>query len=155
MKSRIQLCLKTAWLTSVAVLLLMGINLCVSTDSACFDAGATMILFMFILSFPTGFLFLLVSVLFISESFHPPSQYITVWLIMTAGGFVQWFIIVPRLFAKRDFTILNLGQAESPVAVPPGSPQSSPATRPKRVKTICPFDNRGRSPLERVIMRVS
>jgi cytochrome c biogenesis protein CcdA len=114
-----------------------------------------MIVFMFILSFPTGFLFLLVSILFLPESFHAPSQYITVWLIMAAGGFLQWFILIPRLLAKRNFTILNLGQAESPLEVPPASTQSSSATRPKRLKTISPFDNRGRSPLERVIMRVS
>lgn len=155
MKSRIQLCLKTAWLTTVVALLLMGANLCVSTDTTCFEAGARMIVFMFILSFPTGFLFLLVSILFLPESFHAPSQYITVWLIMAIGGLLQWFILLPRLFAKRDLTILNFRQAESPLEVPPSSSQSSSAARRKRFRPISPFDNRGRSPLKRVITRAS
>jgi len=66
MKSRIKLCLKTAWLTTAIVLLFMGTNLCVLTDSSCFDAGETMLLFIVILSFPTG-VFLLSPRYFFSE----------------------------------------------------------------------------------------
>ena len=75
----------------------MGTNLCVSTDEACFAAGETMFLFMLLLSFPTGIVFLLISMSFLeSSSVHYPSDYIIAWFIMTGGGCLQWFIVVPR-----------------------------------------------------------
>ena len=156
MKSRIKLCLKTAWLTAAIVLLFMGTNLCVLTDSSCFAAGETMLLFMVILSFPTGVFFVFASIFFLgTESVHFSSDYITVWLIMACGGFLQWFIVIPRLFTKREFTILNLGQEDLPLKAPVAGAQPTSARRPKRIKPISAFDNRGRAPLERVIARLS
>jgi len=53
MRGHIKLCLITAWLTAALLVLLMGTNLCVSTDEACLAAGETMFLLMLLLSFPT------------------------------------------------------------------------------------------------------
>ena len=156
MKSRTKLCLKTAWLTTATVLLFMGTNLCVSTDSSCFAAGETMLLFMTILSFPMGVVFVFASIFFLgTEGVHSPSDYITVWLIMACGGLLQWFIVIPRLFAKRDFTTLNLRQEDLPLKGLLVGDQPTSARAPKRIKPISAFDNRGRTPLERVIARLS
>jgi hypothetical protein len=165
MKSRIILCVKTAWLTTVLALLLMGTSLCQFSDTTCGDASGTMLIFMLILSFPTGVFFAIGSTLFLrTVSFAFPSD-LTLWLIMAVGGFLQWFIVTPRLFAKHEITILNLNQNDSPLETinlrlkdpPLETPGAKPAVvaRPKRIKPISAFDNRGRSPLERVIARVS
>ena len=154
MKSRIARFLKIAWLTAAIAILFMGTSLCLSTDDACFQAGETMFLLMFLLSFPTGLLFILVSTFFLGgESIHYPSDYITVWLIMTCGGYLQWFVLVPRLFAKREFTVLNLGQTDSPLKSLVKDCAPSPIRRTGRMKPISAFDRRGRTPLERAIAR--
>ncbi len=156
MKSRIAPFLKIAWLTAAIAILLMGTSLCLSTDDACFQAGETMFLLMFLFSFPTGLLFVLVSMFFLeAESIHYPSDYITVWLIMTCGGYLQWFVLVPRLFAKRELTVLNLGQKDPVVKSFMKDCAPSPIRQTGRMKPISTFDRRGRTPLERVITRRS
>ena len=115
MRRQIKLCLITAWLTAALLVLLMGTNLCVSTDEVCFAAGETMFLFMLLLSFPTGIVFLLISMFFLeSYSVHYPSDYIIAWLIMTGGGCFQWFIAGPRLLEGQKLTILDLKRNEQP-----------------------------------------
>jgi hypothetical protein len=109
MKKQIMLCLKTAWLTAAIVVLLIGTNLCLSADETCFNAGETMLTAMFWLAFPSSILFLLVALIYLGgQEIHYPSDYITVWLIMISGGCLQWFLIVPRLFTKPEFTTLEL-----------------------------------------------
>src|SRR2546430_2500040 len=54
MRGHIKLCLITAWLTAALLVLLMGTNLCVSTDEACLAAGETMFLLMLLLSISVG-----------------------------------------------------------------------------------------------------
>lgn len=152
MKSGIKLCLRTAWLTAAIVVLLMGTDLCNATDEACFQAGETMSFFMFLLSFPTGTLFVLISIVLLDfGGIHHLSNYITVWLIMTCGGYLQWFIVLPRLFAKPDLTVLNL-RANAPADAPAVEARQS-RRRSKQIKSASAFDRRGRTPLERVIAR--
>lgn len=55
MKNQIKILVKIAWLAAVATILLMGTNMCVSSDAACSQAGETMLFMMFWLSFPTGY----------------------------------------------------------------------------------------------------
>src|SRR2546421_10445359 len=176
MRSKIILCLKTAWLVTALIILLTGTNTCVSTDEACFAAGETMFLFMFLLSFPFGVVFLFLSMIFLeSGSVHYPSDYISAWFIMACGGCCQWFVVVPRLFAKPTLTVIDLRQRQRPsgaISQPAnvrspsliGSSQScnlppldTAATRIRAHKArdpIVPFDRRGRTPLERVINRL-
>jgi hypothetical protein len=173
MKERIILSLKTAWLTSAIAVLFMGTNLCVSTDESCVNAGETMLLLMFWLTFPTGIVSLLVSLTLIAgEKMHYPSDYITVWSVMFCAGCVQWFVLVPRIFAKPRFTVLELGvQVPRQPSIPnirsadvgdseAGSKQLSKShvARVRPVKrrrqsndSIVAFDKRGRSPLERAM----
>ena len=139
MRGHIKLCLITAWLTAALLVLLMGTNLCVSTDEACLAAGETMFLLMLLLSFPTGIVFLFISMFFLeTDSVHYPSDYIIAWFIMTCGGCLQWFIVVPRLLEGRKLTIA--------VDV-----CSSAVRKRKLFRRIRAFDRHGRSPLERVI----
>src|SRR5437899_4325217 len=115
MRRQLKLCLITAWLTAALMVLFMGTNLCVSTDEACLAAGETMLLFMLLLSFPTGIVFLFISMFFLeADTVHNPSAYLTAWFIMTGGGCIQWFILVPRLLEGRKLTILDLKQNEQP-----------------------------------------
>src|SRR5256885_6873566 len=176
MRNKVILCLKTAWLVAALMILLTGTNMCVSTDEACSAAGETMFLFMFLLSFPFGAVFLFLSMIFLeSGAVHYPSDYISAWFIMACGGCCQWFIVVPRLFAKPTLTVIDLRKSQEPSGV---ISQSSNATSPSLVgpspcrnlpsldtattrirapkarDRIVPFDRRGRTPLERVINRL-
>ena len=109
MKSQIKLCLKISWLTAAIIILLMGTNMCAASDEACFQAGETMFLLMFWLSFPASLVFAVASLVFLdSGSIHYPSDFITAWIVMTCGGLLQWFVIIPCLFQKPGFTILDL-----------------------------------------------
>src|SRR5437667_8904733 len=112
MRGHIKLCLITAWLTAALLVLIMGTNLCVSTDEDCLTAGETMFLLMLLLSFPTRIVFLFISMFFLeTDSVHYPSDYIIAWFIMTCGGCLQWFNVVPRLLEGRKLTILDLKPA--------------------------------------------
>jgi len=171
MRNKVILCLKTAWFVAALMILLTGTNMCVSTDEACSSAGNTMFLFMFLLSFPLGTVFLLIAMFFLeSAGSHYPSDYITAWFIMACGGCCQWFVVVPRLFANPSFTVIDLRKSQEP---PGAISQPSNATSPSLIGTSCgnlpvttnirprkvrdrivPFDRRGRTPLERVINRL-
>ena len=154
MRRQIKLCLITAWLTAALIVLFMGTNLCVSTDEACFAAGETMFLFMLLLSFPAGIVFLLISMSFLeSSSVHYPSDYIIAWFIMTGGGCLQWFIVVPRLLEGQKLTILDLKRNEQPSNTIAVDVRSSAVRERKLFRRISAFDRQGRSPLERIISR--
>jgi len=130
-----------------------------------------MLLFMGILSFPLGTVFLLISLIFVDgPAGYLASDYAFAWFIMLCGGSCQWFILVPRLFAAPQFTLLDLRTPpnETPkrlLAVPAAAPKASPvavetiaSARPgvrstKAARSIRPLDRLGRTPLERVINR--
>ena len=154
MRRYIKLCLITAWLTAVLLVLLMGTNLCVSTDEVCFAAGETMFLFMLLLSFPTGIVFLIVSMFFLgTDSVHYPSDYIIAWFIMTCGGCFQWFVVLPRLVKRQSLTILDLKRGEEPLRTTAADVCPGALREQKSFRRILAFDRYGRSPLERVIGR--
>jgi hypothetical protein len=170
MRSKILLCLKIGWCVAAVMILLMGTNICTATDDACAAAGDSMFLFMLVLSFPAGVVFLIGSLIFLDFSVgHYPADFIFAWLIMACGGFLQWFVIAPRLFDKPKFTVLDLKPIQVPVPAisqvisAPSSPAlvtdsqiprvvQRPRTRaPKRRNRVAAFDVRGQTPLERVI----
>ena len=156
MKNRIKLCLQVAWLTSMFVVLVMALNLCAVTDQVCSDAGGRMFLTMAVLSFPAGFLSVVVTLLF----FDPPSGdqlnvFVLFWWIMGGAGYVQWFVLVPKLFAKPEFTRLNL---EQNIELEKETMTEVAAPRPrktKRVRFIRAYDKLGRTPLERAMSSTS
>jgi hypothetical protein len=171
MRNKIILCLKTAWVVAAFMTLLVATTVCGSADRGCFAAGQTMLLFMMVLSFPLGPVFLLISLIFVESPVgHFASDYAFAWFIMLCGGCCQWFILVPRLFGKPKFTLLNLKTPPNeiskrlvalpaPALTPSGTATETIATsRPrvrstKRTRRVTPFDKAGRTPLERVINR--
>lgn len=156
MKNRIKLCLQVAWLTSVFVVLFMGFNFCAATDQACFDAGSRMFLAMVVLSFPSGFLGVALALLVLEPpaSVDQLNDYVTFWLIMAGAGYLQWFVIIPRLFAKANITTLNLEETKTVSKVTAAELPRPPRTR-RRIRRILAHDKRGRTPLERAMSSTS
>jgi hypothetical protein len=70
---------------------------------------------------------------------------------MGGAGYVQWFVLVPKLFAKPEFTRLNL---EHKIKLEKETMTRIAAPRPRktnRVRLIRAYDKRGRTPLERAM----
>ena len=178
MKRRILKLLQTAWVVAALVILLMGTTLCASTDEACFQAGGSMLLLMFWLSFPCGLVFAAGALIWLgNETIHFPSDFITAWLIMACGGLLQWFVVVPRLIERQRFTLLNLETRAAPelsrdneeaaaIGFQPMTHERATKLEPvcltktasrrarigrKSTKRLTAFDRKGRTPLERVI----
>jgi len=172
MRSKIILCLKTAWVVAALMLLLVGTSVCAAADHACFVVSNMMLFFMFLLTFPIGPVLLLGSIILL-EFPGDSSTFVVPWFIMACGGFCQWFIVAPRLFANPGFTVLDLNLATTSQQVFEPQTASQPAVgnvehrnappinfvapavsrRPSRNR-IQPFDRLGRTPLERVINRL-
>jgi hypothetical protein len=128
MKNQVKTLLKIAWLATVATILLMGTNMCVSTEAACYQAGETMLFMMFWLSFPTGLLFAVAATIILEHgNVAYPSDFITAWIVLAFGGFLQWFLLVPRFFQKPDLTLLKLETSERLPSV--GSPDTVSPSR--------------------------
>lgn len=128
MSKQITICLKTAWLAGAITVLFMGTGLCVSTDATCFEAGDTMLFLMLWLGFPTSLLFIVASQIILHPvSVHSPSHFITAWMVMAFGGFLQWFVLVPRFFQKHEFTVLKLA---TPITIPSADSQPGALRQP-------------------------
>ena len=156
MKNRIKLCLQVAWLTSAFVVLAMGFNFCAATDQACFEAGDRMFLAMAVLSFPAGILGMIVAEFFLwpLTNVDQLNDYVTFWLTMAGAGYLQWFVIIPRLFAKPKITTLNL-EATKTIAKVTAAEAPCPPRKRKRIRRIVAYDKRGRTPLERAMSSTS
>ncbi|HYW74263.1 MAG TPA: hypothetical protein VE961_24785 [Pyrinomonadaceae bacterium] len=172
MRKQVLLCLKVAWTVAAVIILLVDTSICGSSDQACSTAGGTMLLFMGLLTFPSGLICVLVSVVVCgSIGTEYPSSYLVGWLIMACGGCLQWFVIVPQCLEEPRLTILDLGcktAAPADINQPLTRPEPLMETKPEpapmigarlnlrprnRQKWIKAFDKLGRSPLERVINR--
>ena len=161
MNSKLKLCLKVAWVTASMVILLMGTNNCLATDYVCLAAGESMLVWMLVLSFPSGILSILVALIFLG--FDSPDSlptYLTLWLTMTGGGYLQWFVVTPKLFAKKELTLLSLQQKETAndpalrkiaAREPASEHHRAPVRIPKPFRPIRAFDRQGRTPLERAL----
>lgn len=124
MKDKVKICLKTAWLVATVAMLFMGTPICVSTGAACVQASNTMLAAMFLLTFPTGVFFFLITLIFVDPGrIYQPSEFVTAWFIMMCGGLLQWFLFVPGLFENPGLTTLSL---EKPATLP--SPDSQNTT---------------------------
>lgn len=110
---------------------------------------------LFVPSLPSS-LFLL---LFMNElGYDPGSHSILNRFMLLASfsvlGFFQWFCLIPFLFGRRRLTTLNLcaavgGRAQETDA--PALPSASSGEVGTQTTPISPFDERGLTPVERVI----
>jgi hypothetical protein len=154
MSKQIINCLKAAWLATTIVVFVMGTSLCATTEEACFESAGMTFALVFLLSFPGGFIFLYASLLLLEPAvIHFAPDDIWLWLIMAIGGFIQWFVAIPRMFRKDSLIVLNL---KADVPPPERAVEAvSIKQKAKRKRPIRAFDTHGRTPFERVIARHS
>jgi len=117
---------------------------------------------MFILSFPCGSLFAL-GAHAVTDGCAECSvaQNFMIWCVALGLGFLQWFYVLPILFRRRGeaepTVALNLSGAAS-AAVEGATMTGAPCDRLRAAHEIAagdqpvrPFDERGRTPVERVL----
>jgi hypothetical protein len=150
------LVVKCAWLAANLTVWLMGLGSCMAEPN-CGLAGIALFPILFLLSFPGSILFFIVNVAFIEAGFSfdatPAMHYTFLSLGTIISGYIQWFHVFPALFGAQEVTVLSLNQ---PITTGTGGQEIPPKRRrPAQVKAprILPFDNAGRTPLERAINR--
>lgn len=132
MKNQVKICLKTAWLVAAVAMLFMGTPMCVANGQACLQAGNMMLTAMFLITFPTGVLFFLITTIFVDPGgISEPSDFVTAWFIMMCGGLLQWFLVVPSLFEGPGLTTLNL---EKPATLTPVGSQDAQLPLPEVIQ---------------------
>ena len=142
-------CLKAVWIVAAVSVLLIGLGTCLAGDNPCFEAGISMEGFMLLLSFPSSILFLLwFPVFYGAESIHYPVDYILFWLGAFVVGYLQWFVLIPRLFAAPVTT--SLGFARKLRSKPASKRRRKRCVRPFATYEMKPFDQEGKTPIERV-----
>jgi len=135
-----KICLNIAWLAAAIAILFMGTDMCVSTDAACYQAGQTMLFFMFWLSFSTSLLFVIAALMCLDGAVHSPSDFIISWAVMVLSGLLQWLVIVPHLFERNRLTLLNLAMvpSQSFSSVDTSTEIAGQVTTPRTAPTIAP-----------------
>lgn len=148
------LIVKSAWLTAVFAIWLMGLGSCM-TEPQCWFAGYTLLPFIFLLSFPGSLLFLIFNGILIGLGLafgvSAPFQYTYFAMGAIASGYLQWFHLVPAIFGKRKLTILSLSKREIFPLAEPELKLQTPAMQAVSPMQALAFDKSGRSPLERAI----
>jgi hypothetical protein len=147
---------KCAWLAVNLSIWLMGVGTCM-TEPHCWLAKSDLLPFLFLLSFPGSILFLIINNLLIENGYFfdafPALHYTFLSMGALTVGYFQWFHFLPALFGKQEITVLSLNQEMKAGT----SKQEAPTKQSQPVQInaprVQPFDNAGRSPLERVINR--
>jgi hypothetical protein len=175
MKNRLKIVIKTVWLTTALLVLLHGLNLCTLSDLACYEAGNDSLFLMLLMSFPTSVLSGTIAAAFLDSV---PTDFFAFWLIITAGGTLQWFVLMPWLLTEDRLIILDLRSEDKSTNANESAAQPSPAAvfenhcdaiqpavklekkpAPRKAATqnkpIPPHDRHGRTPLERALARYS
>lgn len=129
-----------------------GLGACLTDLYLCATAGNEMVPSMALLSFPAGLLALLFASPLVQGG--TPEGYLVTWFSMFVAGYVQWFIVVPKLRGPHLITLglsaaTELNQTDSKV-------MESVPTRPaksgcRRRRSIPAYDRHGLTPLERAI----
>jgi hypothetical protein len=141
--------LKVVWIFATVVLLLVGFGSCLAGEEPCSAAAPPMQVFMFLLSFPSSVIFFICSLpIYGSGGIQTPMNYVSFWLGAFVVGYLQWFVLIPRLAAPA-ITSLNLG-------VGTGPKHRSRRRRKRRAveqfatNEVKAFDAEGKTPIERV-----
>jgi hypothetical protein len=143
--------LKAAWIVAASIVLLVGLGSCLAGDTPCFEAGQLMEGFMLLLSFPSCILFFLwAPLIYGAETIHYPADYVFFWLGTFVVGYLQWFVLIPRVFA--DPLITSLGLAHKVLPKSDSKRHTKRHLRHLSVHEPKPFDEAGRTPLERAFI---
>ena len=141
--------LKIVWIFATVVLLLVGFGSCLAGEEPCFAAGQPMQVFMFLLSFPSSIMFYICSLpAYGSGGIQTPLNYFSFWLGAFVVGYLQWFVLIPRL-ASPAITSLNLGDGTRPKC-PSRCRRKKRALNGLAINEVKPFDAEGKTPIERV-----
>lgn len=166
------------WLLVSGIAFILPLWLAPCASIHCTDATDAMFLAMLILSFPSSLIFIVLLV-FAGPSpltSYEPGLYLLLWAGFFMTGYLQWCMVAPRFFGRRQMITLGISERAKTVAqqnastpaLPPvqttkptesirPEPQPEPAQRivkPAATATTTKhFDERGRTPLERVLSR--
>ena len=154
---------KTRWLLLATSTLVIYSVVPVRRD-ALFDLNAisTWLQFLlFLLTFPLGSFFVLFVHAFAGgfSDFGIVEQF-QMWVVAVALGFLQWFFLIPALTGRKspEVTALNLSAAPAAPAAAsahaPGALPESDANVATDAPPIPQFDERGRTPFERILSDV-
>ena len=120
------------------------------------DAGSSWLeALMFLLSFPLG---ALVMALFYSDEHGIMGRFV-LWAVAMGVGYAQWFHLFPALVSRKPpapMTTLNLSAAPGVAFAPAGAAptRALPGRTPAQdAPPTSPLDDRGLTPIERVIRR--
>jgi len=77
---------------------------------------------------------------------------LVLWLAAFIAGYVQWFILAPKLFCEYEVTTLGLSKV-LPNVVPTMRAAVKAKQKPSvlRSRTLPAFDKNGQTPLERAL----
>ena len=152
---------KTRWLllatTTLVIYCIVPVRGDVTFD---LDAVSTLLqVLLVVLTFPLGLVFvLLVNALTGGFGGFGIAGQLQVWAVAVAGGFFQWFFLIPALLGRRkpEVTALNLSAAATttPAAAPAHAPGALPEAYANATTDLPPipqFDERGRTPFERIL----
>src|SRR5918996_4749008 len=95
--------IKLSWLGMSISLLYLGLGACLPLN--CYYADSYVLPFMLLLSFPGGFVFIALAQPFVLMG---PQDFAVVWLLAFAGGYLQWFWLVPKLTSGPEIITLNI-----------------------------------------------
>jgi hypothetical protein len=147
--------LKWIWIGTALSILQFGLGACLYEPS-CSYAQNELLPLMLMLSFPGGIVTFLILAPFLGVTSQV--DYALAGLFILCGGYLQWFVVVPRLFGKKHFTVLNLSSPNpNASAVKPflvsgfRSAKERPEPRRTRHNPFRAFDKQGKTPLERAI----
>jgi hypothetical protein len=145
-----KLILKCTWVAVNLAILLFGLGTCL-LEPTCWYAQNNFLPLMIWLSFPSGLLLFFFAGLI---DVYTPIDYSLVSLGVFIVGYAQWFHVVPRLLGRPEITTLSLARTKQTAEheQPPLQVSSKRQTSLQvQANRIVPFDNKGRTPLERVI----
>jgi hypothetical protein len=144
--------LKVLWLTTTLSIWQMGLGSCLIQPD-CDLARRSIWPLLWLFSFPGGFILALINDLFVSFGFaldtSIPVEYAGLGLGAILVGYIQWFHVFPALLRKKDFVVLLLSPSARSL---PGYKKPRSSSFEFDTSLVAPFDDIGRTPLERVIV---
>jgi hypothetical protein len=146
--------LKWTWIAVHLLALQLTLNECMN-EYGCFRSQDNLIAFTVLLGFPGSLLSILASVSLFQDALGP-SQFGFLWFVGFIGGYVQWFVLLPRLLRASKPLTLGLSQLRTPpiaaeINVSPGTKETVQKKRRLRSSMIPQFDSKGRTPLQRAL----
>jgi len=145
---------KGLWFGSVMAFWLTGFGTCFLQPD-CRIARNEFLPFLYAFSFPGSLLFLIFNEVFLGFGLvfevDPALHYTYMAVGSILVGYFQWFHLIPALFSYNKPASLSIYQSEKTLV---GETVPSTEQKPTANKTrleITPFDELGRTPLERVL----